>query len=215
MRKIVRLLFLTCVMLGLMSLGVYAMDAEVEGKDSSVEITPYSEGGEVIAGETGDEKTLYDNPAYYSLTFTDERIEQGGQYLVLMVSASDPATATNPTITEDRLIYIDQVQASTEGEVTFDKIYPMALKDSVILLAGEGIDSSPMKLAYVDVQGLLGDVNGDGNVNIIDVSRLLNHVNGSNTLDDISNCDVNGDSAVNIIDVSRLLNHVNGSNTLN
>ena len=56
---------------------------------------------------------------------------------------------------------------------------------------------------------LLGDVNGDGVVNIQDVVRLLNHVNKRNVFADASHCDINQDGIVNIQDVVRLLNHVN------
>ena len=61
---------------------------------------------------------------------------------------------------------------------------------------------------------LLGDVNGDGKVNIQDVIRLLNHVNKSDVFADASHCDINQDGKINIQDVIRLLNHVNKSNPL-
>ena len=61
---------------------------------------------------------------------------------------------------------------------------------------------------------LLGDVNGDGKVNIQDVISLLNHVNKSDVFADASHCDINQDGKINIQDVIRLLNHVNKSNPL-
>ena len=64
---------------------------------------------------------------------------------------------------------------------------------------------------------LLGDVNGDGVVNIKDCSRLLKHVNKTQLLTDtyaLKCANTNGDSAVNIKDCSRLLKHVNKTQPL-
>lgn len=62
--------------------------------------------------------------------------------------------------------------------------------------------------------GLKGDVNGDGKVNTMDVSRLYAHVRGTNPLSDeqLANADVNGDGKINTMDVSRLYAHVRGTN---
>ena len=59
-----------------------------------------------------------------------------------------------------------------------------------------------------------GDVNGDGKVNTMDVSRLYAHVRGTNPLSDeqLANADVNGDGKINTMDVSRLYAHVRGTN---
>ena len=64
---------------------------------------------------------------------------------------------------------------------------------------------------------LLGDVNGDGIVNIKDCSRLFKHVNKTQLLTDayaLKCANTNGDSAVNIKDCSRLLKHVNKTQPL-
>ena len=64
---------------------------------------------------------------------------------------------------------------------------------------------------------LLGDVNGDGIVNIKDCSRLFKHVNKTQLLTDtyaLKCANTNGDSDVNIKDCSRLLKHVNKTQPL-
>ena len=64
---------------------------------------------------------------------------------------------------------------------------------------------------------LLGDVNGDGIVNIKDCSRLFKHVNTTQLLTDpyaLKCANTNGDSAVNIKDCSRLFKHVNTTQPL-
>ena len=54
--------------------------------------------------------------------------------------------------------------------------------------------------------GLRGDVNGDGEVNISDVSTLMNVTLGIAAMN--SSCDVNGDGNVNITDVTLLITYV-------
>ena len=62
----------------------------------------------------------------------------------------------------------------------------------------------------------IGDVTGDGNVNIKDFQRLLRHVNKTNPLTDyeLACGDVTGDGVCNIKDFQRLLRHVNKTNPL-
>lgn len=64
---------------------------------------------------------------------------------------------------------------------------------------------------------MLGDVNGDGVVNIKDCSRLFKHVNKTQLLTDayaLKCANTNGDSIVNIKDCSRLFKHVNKTQPL-
>ena len=64
---------------------------------------------------------------------------------------------------------------------------------------------------------LLGDVNGDGIVNIKDCSRLFKHVNKTQLLTDayaLKCANTNGDSTVNIKDCSQLFKHVNKTQPL-
>ena len=66
----------------------------------------------------------------------------------------------------------------------------------------------------IEEQRLPGDINGDGRVNIVDVSRLYAHAKGSNPItaeELIPYCDLNGDGRVNIVDVSRLYAHAKGT----
>lgn len=59
--------------------------------------------------------------------------------------------------------------------------------------------------------GLLGDVNGDGLVNITDVVLLVDYILGKeNASFIIDNADVNSDSTINISDVTQLVNIIMG-----
>jgi len=55
-----------------------------------------------------------------------------------------------------------------------------------------------------DNEPLIGDVNGDGELNVLDVVSLVGVIlNGNNPN---SACDVNGDGEINILDVVSLVN---------
>ena len=56
---------------------------------------------------------------------------------------------------------------------------------------------------------LKGDVNGDGRVNVSDVSTLINMILGTSAMDQ-ARADVNGDGRVNVSDVSALINIILG-----
>ena len=57
--------------------------------------------------------------------------------------------------------------------------------------------------------GLKGDVNGDGRVNVSDVSALINMILGLEPMNE-SRADVNGDGRVNVSDVTALINIILG-----
>ena len=60
---------------------------------------------------------------------------------------------------------------------------------------------------------LLGDVNGDGTVNVTDVTALINAVlNEDMSGIIVANADMDGNSAINVTDVTELINHVLNSN---
>ncbi len=60
-------------------------------------------------------------------------------------------------------------------------------------------------------EGMSGDVNGDGRVNVSDVSALINMILGLEPMDQAL-ADVNGDGRVNVSDVSALINIILGIN---
>ena len=62
----------------------------------------------------------------------------------------------------------------------------------------------------------LGDVNKSGTVDILDVERLFEHVQGTKPLADADMylADINGSGSVDILDVERLFEHVQGTKPL-
>ena len=65
-------------------------------------------------------------------------------------------------------------------------------------------------------QGLKGDVNGDGKINVTDVAKAAAHVKSVKSLDSdaLSRTDVTDDGKINITDVSKIAAHVKGVKTL-
>ena len=60
-----------------------------------------------------------------------------------------------------------------------------------------------------------GDVNGDGEVNVTDVTLLVNHILGkADESFSIGNGDVNGDGEINVTDVTALVNLILGGNSI-
>ena len=70
-----------------------------------------------------------------------------------------------------------------------------------------------IKTAWLDEQWhtfvLPGDVNGDGRVNVSDVSALINMILGTTEMNEIA-ADVNGSGKVNVSDISALINIILG-----
>ena len=52
-----------------------------------------------------------------------------------------------------------------------------------------------------------GDINGDGEINVSDVTALINKILGSSTYSDAL-CDINGDGEINVSDVTALINMI-------
>ena len=143
------------------------------------------------------------------MTFSSASLTAGQQYLVLMVKGSEG----DYTITDKTILYIDQTAAAAdEGggnpSVTFS-VYPSSIQDSVILIAGVGVNggAGPLVAAIVDAKYILGDVNNDGTFNIADVTLLLQYLVGIVNSDAINMqaANVDANSAINVSDVTKML----------
>ena len=67
-------------------------------------------------------------------------------------------------------------------------------------------DAGSTERIYVDRWSkATGDINGDGEVNVSDVTALINKILGSSTYSDAV-CDINGDGEINVSDVTALIN---------
>ena len=69
----------------------------------------------------------------------------------------------------------------------------------------EGAGTAPYEFGHKpeEQQPVEGDVNGDGKVDVADISAILNHMAG--TQDYSNSADVNGDGTVDVADISKVL----------
>ena len=69
--------------------------------------------------------------------------------------------------------------------------------------------------AYIHANTSLGDINGDGVVNVTDVTMLVNHILGINDESFvIENADVTRDGDITVTDVTALVNLILGGNSI-
>jgi len=72
------------------------------------------------------------------------------------------------------------------------------------------------EVSYLDtfrvVSGIIGDANGDGKIDIADVVKIVNHINGTLITDFIllKNADTNTDTSVNAADLQAVVNIIKG-----
>tara|TARA_B100001029_G_C15058985_1_gene456770 strand:- start:2337 stop:2687 length:351 start_codon:yes stop_codon:yes gene_type:complete len=59
-------------------------------------------------------------------------------------------------------------------------------------------------------ENILGDINQDGIVNVVDIVQIVNMVLGNSTIDYIA--DINNDNQINIVDIVNLVNLILGNN---
>lgn len=89
-------------------------------------------------------------------------------------------------------------------EITIDNIV-------ISSVGGENV-SSQTELTYNVKISILGDVNGDGKVNVTDIVSLYNYILGNTAGVDESSVDRNGDGKVNVTDIVSLYSIILNSN---
>lgn len=150
----------------------------------------------------------FNDSAQTNLTLTKTDVTDGGMYLVLVLAGKENGTPLVPT--EDNILYINQATASG-STVTFDNVYPSSIQNSTVYLSGTDLKGLT-KMGEISSTVTVGDVNGDGKINTIDVTRILRSLAGALDLSENEKAagDVNGDGQVNTIDVTRLLKYLAG-----
>lgn len=211
MKKLLRTLLLVAALTALLCVSALAADSAVSITDQTgATLMPKTAAGDTITAENG----KYTGAVQFDLTAT-QGLTSGSQYLVLMLK--DDGKNTVPTA--ENIYYINQ-KAAANGALAFtnaggDPIYPMDLVNGTysIYILGDGKTFDPAKadasFTY-DAGHIKGDANGDGKVNIDDVTAVLNHVveNKFLTGTNFQAADVVSDNKVNIDDVTKLLNFI-------
>ena len=179
-----------------------------------------SDGSSVIVscGDVSETVTLSDTPADYTVVLygcSDKNIKLSAiapkkRFYVSHVDIYNGDLIQHPI----RLREIEEEGDSTWRNVSgiTDTCYLVQALTSGIYeyyvkaIYTDGTESAWSNIEHVTLSGaLIGDVNGDGDINIADVTALINSILNPNAVV-LGNPDVNGDDEVNIADVTRLIN---------
>ena len=200
MKKLLRTLLLAAALTALLCVSALAADSAVSNVTGEI-LTPKTAEGETITEKDG----KYENAVKFDVNATGT---QGSQYLLLVLRDQKVPTEKN-------IVYINQAAAGEDGKLAFtgsDAAYPMTMTSGTyyVYLVGDGKSFAPAASFTYDAGYIKGDANGDGKVNIDDVTAVLNHVveNRFLTGTNFEAADVVKDDKINIDDVTKLLNFI-------
>ena len=69
-------------------------------------------------------------------------------------------------------------------------------------------------VVIADTEHQIGDPNGDGTVNILDVVAIVNYIQGTGDLEFVVAADTNLDGTINILDIVVIINYILGTGDL-
>lgn len=224
MRKLISCLLALTVVLSLLAVPAFASSATGSGKEVTVTLSGTAKPGEnlctvtvkvsgaPVAGiefyiyppsdweETGsstaDAEKLFDLVNYSGNTFRATGVKSGrevnGEWTAMTITYQMDKTATKDA----------KIEATAEVQVGPSGIYNADLQDHTV--------ADPKDTFTVTIiTAVLGDVDGNGSVNIVDVSKLFTWVRQKQTADKNPDaCDIDHVNGINIIDVSKLFTAV-------
>lgn len=171
MKKLLRTLLLAAALTALLCVSALAADSAVSNVKGG--ILPLDDSGKQITAEGG----KYTGAVQFDLT-TTQGLTNGSQYLVLMLK--DDGKNTVPTA--ENIYYINQ-KAAADGKLAFtnaggDSVYPMDLVNGTysIYIVGDGksFDATKADASFTyDAGYTLGDVDGDGEITVVDALKAL------------------------------------------
>ena len=140
----------------------------------------------------------------------NEFLEQCGKNPVRISKVGEDGTPT---------ILAKKVTVGEDGYVEFN--FPNGLQGTgeasqVLYSNGDGQKTTQEKYSFMissqkeEGEVMLGDINGDGRINLVDLMQCLNHVGRKESLNGkaLLAADINQDGGVNLVDLMRLLNFV-------
>lgn len=200
MKKFLKTLAVTLAMAMLMSISALAAPVVNPAEDEAIEFE---------LADTGDKFTFVE--------YCNDAIVAGGQYMIFVVTEEDGAYLP----TANSILYVNQAQADEDGVVTFENVYPKTMQSSGIMISGTGI-SELLLVAEITVDETepdydLGDVDGNGSVDVGDATMLLKVFAGlaGDFVPKAAVADVDGNGAVDIGDATYLLKVFAGLTELN
>lgn len=206
MKKLLRTFLLAAALTALLCVSALAADSTVSitGQNGAT-LTPKTAADAPI---TANADGKYENAVKFDVNATGTK---DSQYLLLVLRDQNVPT-------EQNIVYINQAAAGEDGKLAFtgsDAAYPMTMTSGTyyVYLVGDGksFDATKADASFTyDAGYIKGDANGDGKVNIDDVTAVLNHVveNRFLTGTNFEAADVVKDDKINIDDVTKLLNFI-------
>lgn len=201
MKKLLRTFLLAAALTALLCVSALAADSAVSNVTGNI-LTPKTAADAPI---TANADGKYENAVKFDVNATGTK---GSQYLLLVLRDQKVPT-------EQNIVYINQAAAGEDGNLAFtgsDAAYPMTMTSGTyyVYLVGDGKTFAPAASFTYDAGYIKGDANGDGKVNIDDVTAVLNHVveNRFLTGTNFQAADVVKDDKINIDDVTKLLNFI-------
>lgn len=204
MKKLLRTLLLAAALTALLCVSALAADSAVSNVTGNILTPKTAEGAEITADTNG----KYENAVKFDVNATGTK---GSQYLLLVLRDQNVPT-------EQNIVYINQAAAGEDGKLVFtgsDAAYPMTMTSGnyYVYLVGDGKEfsaSAPAASFTYEAGYTLGDVDGNGKVNINDALELLNFLAEKTVLEgnNLKAADVDKTGAVNINDALKLLNYL-------
>ena len=168
MKKLLRTLLLAAALTALLCVSALAADSTVSITDQTgATLMPKTAAGETIKEKDG----KYENAAKFDVNATGT---QGSQYLLLVLRDQKVPT-------EQNIVYINQAAAGEDGKLAFtgsDAAYPMTMTSGTYYVYLVGADkpftaNAPAASFTYDAGYTLGDVDGDGEITVVDALKAL------------------------------------------
>ena len=209
MKKYTKVLALALALTMMLSMSVFA-----EGTiGSAAPVIEYAE--EVTIGAADGEEGYVGKD---KLSVAYNGTAENAMYLLLVLTDTyDPNDPEAEPLSESYIKYVNQATADANGDVTFDKVYPADIVDSVVYLAGGDFTSGLTAVANITKyevpkpDGMKGDVDLNGEVTAGDATLLLRHIAKITTITDaqaLANAEVTGDTELAAADATKILRYV-------
>lgn len=208
MRKSMTRVLLLALILALLCVGALAAGdkdtTDVTEITNGYAVTPLKENGDPADQENG----VYVDVAKFKLEYT--ATNAGEQLVMLLLNGTTP--------TKDNIYYIDQQSYTpTEGGKCTFTIYPKQLTSGTYRLMVASQTSKTAATIVYDAAYVLGDVDGNQVVNVMDATKVLQAVADSELLDRFTEtqrlaADVDKNGVVNVLDATSILRSVAAGN---
>lgn len=142
-----------------------------------------------------------------SHTASMRKVEDNHYRLVIIDADGKPFSGNGGELFKMTLSVSDEI---SEGD------YRLRLNDIVVTDKDENRITIPYFISNlrVDNSANVGDVNGDGYIDVVDIMGIVNHIlGGSHSSFEANAADVNGDGYIDVVDIMGLVNKILGNDS--